>query len=391
MRVSHYKKYHTVAAIQRIVGLLIAVTAAGLIWLYPAYTLLIKSPMAEITGFDWRLFAFGVVSQMFIHEIGHVVAGFAVGFRFLLIAVFPLLVMRSSQRWSLTPYFGLGQGGSAPLGPILDSDIPKLRKSLFRIFGGGPLFGFLGSTAALLAWFYLASVYPIDSSIVRAMKSSAIIGFVINLLNTLPLIKGTDGESLKIFARENEASLACTAVMAVTYSVASGTRFNAIDEKLRKLITSPSTSSSDEIIGLYYAYYAALSADEIDEADGYMQRLQEVGGRKENISWMMDIQTELAFFSGYYRGDPVVARRCWEGAKNSLIDPCNRARCEAAVLISENREEAARTVLESVADEMKQLPAHDPMRQIVSDLRKLAQRVGIIDVAEDGPNDNGPD
>ncbi len=390
MKIDRKRKTQTVAATGRIGVLIIAVFAAGLLWLYPAYSLLIQSPLSKVNGFDWRVIAFGVVSQMFIHEVGHVVAGFAVGFRFLTIAVFPLQIMRCGKIWSLSPCFEFGQGGGTPSGPIHYADIPKLRKRLFLQYAGGPFFGFLGSTVALVGWFYLGSVYPADAAIVSAVRSSAILGFVINLLNTLPLIKGADGEYLKILAHENEASLACTAVMAVAYSAANGTRFDAFDEKLRRLITDPSTPSSVEIVGLHYAYYAALSADEIEEADQYMHRLQEVGGRKENVSWMMDIQTELAFFSGFHRDDPAVARRCWDGVQDSVNDPCNRARCEAAVLISENRDEDARNVLGSVADDFKRLPLLDPMRLIVSDLRELSRRVGISDVAESGTDDERP-
>ena len=358
---------------------ILSVLAAGLLWFYPIYALFIRSPLGSTNWLDWRVIAFGLMSQIFIHEAGHLIAGFMIGFRFFGLSVFPLQLARCKSGWVLTPFLSLGQAKCLPPQALLDSDLPKLRMLWLRHVVGGPLFGLLWSGVAITTWFYLRTIFPEDAAIVQAVRMSAIFGFILNLASMWPDGDASDGECVKILVRKDEMALAFTATLSVELLMTFGTRFDTFDKKCREIIAGTSVPPAVEINGLYHAYFAALSAGEIEEADQYMHRLQATGAKENGSSWMAIIQTELAFFSGFHRNDPIVARKCWAGSKAWTRDPLERARCEAAVLIAENKEDEARAVLRSVANDIKQLPSFEPMRLIVSDLRRISMRLGITD------------
>ncbi|MEZ5401770.1 MAG: M50 family metallopeptidase [Bryobacteraceae bacterium] len=160
----------------------------------------------------------GLWLGVLVHELGHALAGAAVGFRMSRLAVFPFEYLRSSKR----SYFRLNFAVLGGFYMGIPTHVRHLRRRHMALTAAGPAFGFL---FAFLSWALLWRANgAADGFAYGVLAASIWFGLVNNLLNLLPIqMSGLrlDGRVLwggMFRHREEEAALAVLACCSSLYS-----------------------------------------------------------------------------------------------------------------------------------------------------------------------------
>ncbi len=139
----------------RYIGTLIAVLI-GLPILRYSYATTWRPPLDMV---EWLVFIGVLLATVFLvigtHEVGHLVGGRIVGFRFRLLLVGPLRVVRQDGRirlgWNRNPFRHAGAAGSAPderIGSLSD-DPKRMRGRLAIVLVTGPVASLVAGVATL--------------------------------------------------------------------------------------------------------------------------------------------------------------------------------------------------------------------------------------------------
>lgn len=268
------------------------------------------------------------VVAVVVHELGHVVAGYATGLRVARVALGPLEIRDFGRpRVRLVPSLRAGvvlvpYGRAESLGP--------LRWGLVISTAAGPLTGlaFGGALIALSGGLHFGS----DLSPLQMTGQASLI---LGVLNLLPLRSGeelADGRrmfSLLLHTRESGQILAATMMLGEALS---GRRPREWDGGLLAVMER----SPDEPFARLCLYEAAMDRGEIETAGRHLDAALDL--RKEDWTAADAILfAEAAYYTARHRGDARAAR-AWLGiAEGWTVPEYLRARAQAAVLSAEGR------------------------------------------------------
>jgi hypothetical protein len=271
-----------------------------------------------------------LVVAVIVHELGHVIAGYASGLRVARVMLGPVEIRDSGRPrvrfvWSLQAGVVLAPWDrAAAVGP--------LRWSLLVSTAAGPF------TGLAFGWALLALAGVLDhpgTPSVSVLDQAGQLSIVLGLLNLLPLRTGevlADGRrmfSLLLRNRESGHILAATLMLGEALS---GRRPRDWDPALLDVMER----SSDEPFAQICLYEAAMDRGEIEAAGRHLDAA--VALRKTDWSAADAILfTEAAYYIARHRGDARAAR-AWLGvAEGWAVVDYMRARAEAAVLSAEGR------------------------------------------------------
>jgi hypothetical protein len=274
-----------------------------------------------------------IVVGVLIHELGHIVAGYATGLRVARVNLGPLEIRDFGRpRVRLVPSL---QAGVVLVPYESASSLGPLRWSLLISTAAGPIAGlaFGGALIALAGGLHLRG----PSHLEMVGQMSVILG----LLNLLPLRTGdalADGRrifALLLRTRESGHILVATLMLAEALS---GRRPREWDAAL----VAAMERSPDEPFARLCLYEAAMDRGEIEVAGRHLDAAVDL--RKENWTAADAVLfAEAAYYVARHRGD-ARAGRAWLGVADgwTLVDYL-RARAEAAVLCAEGRGDVCAT------------------------------------------------
>lgn len=171
---------------------------------------LLKQSGAKLALSYWHV-AFTPLAFLLIaawHELGHLVGGWLSGFRFTLFIVGPLKIERTHNRTKLGLNRNLSLAGglaasSPPPGTRLNT--ADMKRALFRIVAGGPLFSTLGALLLVPSSLLLASL----PGLAIALGITGALSLIIALVTMIPLRTSgfrSDGARLLQLLRGGEAA-----------------------------------------------------------------------------------------------------------------------------------------------------------------------------------------
>lgn len=300
-----------------------------------------------------------------VHELGHVIVGYATGLRVVRVNLGPLEI-RNFDRPRVHLVRSL-QAGVILVPLDRATSLAPLRWSLFISTVAGPLAGVAFGVAAIALAGSLRVGGPFS-----ILEVSGQVSLFLSVLNLLPIRTGqelADGRRmLALLLRTRE----CGHILAATLmfgEAVSGRRPRDWDPELLGVMER----SPDELFARLCLYEAAMDRGEIETAGGHLDAA--VALRRDN--WTAGdavLFAEAAYYFARHRGDARAAR-AWLDVTNGWSMAIHlRARAEAAVLCAEGRalEGRQRAVAGLAALERARRRDEDLCREQLEDLARGA-------------------
>ena len=278
--------------------------------------------------------------EVVAHEMGHVLAGRLVGFRFVFCTIGPLkltatgrgLALGYSENWVKVA----GSAASVPTHP----HNARLRE-LVRI-AGGPIASLLvGSIAAALAMTTAGTAH-------RLCELAAITSLLSFGANVLPFRSGgslSDGARIKMLLFNKQQAERYCSIMALIGAARHGQRPREWDARWMAQATALADGSRDDITANHLAYYWCMDIGDVAGGALRLERAVAASGGAHvppRLRWM--VLADAAFFHAYYRGDAQTASAFLQAAGQSKAarDRFMQLRAEAAALLAEGKRAEAR-------------------------------------------------
>ncbi len=292
---------------------------------------LLFSQVVQNFGLDYYLiFVAGILLLYYFviaaHEIGHVVAGKLVGFRFRYLMVGPLKIEYRYSRLALARVSTRSMPGG--LASVTPTDNHDLRRRLIVMISGGAVANLLIALLAALVFLSLpGGQQTVIAVVFLSIYVLSLTRFGLNVLATLmPFLPGgfaSDGRLILELLKKSPYADRMFASIAILNASRSGIRPRDWNDGLVQQTTQPSDNTLAHLGGLSIAYYQALDRYEIDEASRWIDQITE-GLPRVPQAFSANFLLEVAYFEALYRRDAVAFRasqgRCPSRSGNSRAD-----------------------------------------------------------------------
>lgn len=270
----------------------------------------------------------GLIVSVLIHELAHIVVGYASGLRVARVQIGPLEI-RDYGRPRVLLVRSL-QAGVVLVPWDRDTAVGPLRWGLFASTAAGPLAGI--ALGAVAIWLAGGVQLRGPLSLLQSVGQASLVLGVLNLLPIRTADSLADGRrmfALVLRTRECGHILAATMMLGEALS---GRRPRDWDQGLLGVMER----TPDEPFARLCLYEAAMDRGEIEVAGRHLDAAVDL--RKENWTAADAILfNEAAYYAARHRGNARAAR-AWLGlADGGTVLDHMRARAEAAVLCAEGR------------------------------------------------------
>jgi hypothetical protein len=278
--------------------------------------------------------------ETIVHEVGHLVAGWLVGFRFVMITVSRLKLRATDKglRLSLTDQADI-QSGSALMVPTTLHNL-RARWLIMTVGGmaGNLLLGGCFFVLMLFDPFGMWGLLPFATGL----------SVVLGLVNLLPLkVNGykSDGAYMRILLGGGpRADRFCYLTM-ITGASRMGQRPRDWDRAWVEGIVRPADGTMDEALANHVAFYWAMDVGQVEWADKYMARCINL---IESLPPQLQpaLYADAAFLRAYCFKDLAWARYFLEKVGTETVRRFRhmQLRATSAVLMTEGRVEEAREI-----------------------------------------------
>jgi hypothetical protein len=273
-------------------------------------------------------FFFAFALTLVVHEFGHLVAGWMVGFRFDSIAVGPFSVRKEYGRLKVQVRRTLPASGFAGMQV---NRVRRLRRRLLVFIGGGPMANLL--SAALVASFFAFEPWS-TSPLSAAGKIFWKISVIIGVANFFPFKLGVlypDGARIAMLLTSRDKSRRWISVSAVGAQSLAGVRPKRWKRTWLDAAGRVRDDSVDDFTGNWVAYAAAndrkdapVAAFHLDCCLGLVNLL---GPSMQDL-----VVLEAAIFTAWFRQNAVLAEK-WKAQvkKPKAVSALMRIRAEIAL------------------------------------------------------------
>lgn len=272
-----------------------------------------------------------------VHELGHLAAGLAAGFRFRLFVLGPLMIERGPAgrihlAWNRDPALFGGVAGTLP------TRTDGLRPRFAAVCAGGPVASLLLALAAAAALPMLAGSHRL---LAFELKWIRLISAGVFLFNAVPIPNGpfvSDGmRLLRILGRGPVADREL-ALLTLTALQSGGVRPRAWDGSLILAGLAVRDGSMFECQFHLWSYAHQLDLGRFDEAGAALDRALALAPRTV-AALRAQCALESAFFEAAHRRRPEVARAALERVPRHapFVTESDRLRAAAAVALAEGR------------------------------------------------------
>lgn len=280
----------------------------------------------------------GVVAMIValaVHELGHLIAGLAVGFQFSVFVIGPVLVERSPTGsirvgWNRVPALFGGVAGTVPTRP------EGLRSRFAMVIAGGPCASALLAVGAAIALQWLSlpqGMLRTELSWLRLLSSAIFLGTAIPLPNG-PFV--SDGLRFLRMVRggpKGDRDLSLLTLMALQRA---GVRPRVWDRSLLERALEVRDGSMFEGQIQFYSYLQALDSGSIETAGASLDRALALAQRLPAYL-RGPYLVEAAYFEAARRRNPKRARELLDQVPPNAfgVSGIDRLRARAAIAIAE--------------------------------------------------------
>lgn len=279
------------------------------------------------------LFYFGMIfCVIVVHECGHLLAGWSVGFRFSRIAIGPFCLKIEHGRLKVEARGRLA-GASGYAGMHVNR-IRRLRRRLRIFTAGGPLANLL-SFALIVVLLDHSPPWMRTPWIRLPADLFAQISLIIGLVNLIPVSVGalfTDGARIAMLSRSRSRARRWLSIAALGEQTQKGVRPKNLKRTWLHAASSVHDGSVDEVASNWLAYASASDWKDDDAAALHLERCLELmhllGPSTRNVFTL-----EAAVFTAWSRRNPGIAQKWFDQVKNlKTLTPLQRIRVDVALL-----------------------------------------------------------
>jgi hypothetical protein len=293
-----------------------------------------------------------------IHELGHLIAGWAVGFQFSSIQVGPLAL--ENQYGILRARISLDMIALGYARMYADN-ARKLRRRLLIYCAGGPAANLSTAVIIILAS-HLVPSSPM-SAFATAMGQFAAISLLLAMISLAPLT-ANDGDLLQmLFVSPLEARRFISTV-ALGAQFKQGVRPRNWKQTWVKAATSIPDRSGSEFYAVWMAYLSANDRKDADLASEHLERCLELT-QALPTSLRDLVAQEAAVFSAWFRNDGGIAEK-WllQLKKRHSLLPVLQARIEVALNCANGDFDGSIAAWERGFRQLEQMPMQPPTRSL---------------------------
>lgn len=259
-----------------------------------------------------------------IHELGHVAAGCAIGFKFESVRIGPISIRRESDRWKVKAEWHLVNG----LTSMVPDRMCRVRRRLIIYIAAGPIAGFLSAVIAFEG--LRLAIRHEDAFLSLVLAPFGTWSLLFSFGNLLPARRGrrtTDGLKLRALFCSKEGTRRLLAQYALTMQTRKGSGPYLLNGRWTRIVGSGEVTSQT-FIGDWHAYVNA--ADAKTAAQCLERCLAACAFLNDEGREIFII--EAAIFMAWWRRDADKAAAWFERAAHpERMDPLVRVRAEAAL------------------------------------------------------------
>jgi hypothetical protein len=297
----------------------------------------------------------GIALAVTIHEIGHLAAGWWVGFHFSHISVGPFSVRLEYGRLKVQVRRALGALGYA--GMHIET-VKGLRRRLLLYAAAGPAANLIsGTLAALFVHFASPSLRTIWVT-PFAVGFSAL-SFLIGLISLIPYGRTlrSDGGRIWMLLNSCDGTRRWIAAAALGSQQRKGIRPRNWKRTWLKTVCSVRDTSIDEISGNVLAYIAASNVKDAPTAAAHLERCLELAPMSPPMTRDF-VAREASYFCAWFRGDSALAEH-WilQMKRPKLTSPLLQIRTKIALDCACRKSDDAIGGWQKGADFIERLPA----------------------------------
>jgi hypothetical protein len=283
-----------------------------------------------------------------VHEWGHVLGGQLSGFRFMMLIVGLVRILRQGRSirigWNTNMSL---MGGVASVLPTTAT--PNVEQGMMRFVAGGPVASLVLALVAGLP-FALKGFVPQWSGIGGLASlffgATAVMSLMIFCVTAIPSRASnfsSDGARILMLRKNDAAAKRWCALGIVAGAMMADVRPRDLEERYFRDALALTDDTPDNLSAHLLGYQWALDKGNIEAAAQYLdyiiQRLD-----KYPEAFRPLVAMEAAYFEARHRRNPTAAREWFgKGHKTSFIEPTGRLRIESAVALAEERHEEAET------------------------------------------------
>jgi len=267
-------------------------------------------------GLGVLLLVFAIFLAITVHEIGHLTAGWVVGFRFSVIRIGPFSLNLEHGRLRVRIRREMPALGYA--GMHIDN-VRRLHRRMLIYIAAGPIANLLSVPATVLLVNY---AFPrLGKSWVAVPAAEfALISLMFTMLSLVPIQSGllSDGARIEMLLCSRERSRRWLSIAAIGMSSNGGKRAKDWRRTNLQRATSVHDNSMDTFTGIWLAYLSANDRKDADTAAGHLERCLDFTPRLP-ISLRELVAQEAAVFSAWFRNDGSLADKWLTQVKKPLL------------------------------------------------------------------------
>ncbi len=254
--------------------------------------------------FEILIFVIVITLAITVHELGHLLAGWTLGFSFSSVSIGPLSL--SLEHGALKIRFRRDMPALGYAGMHTDG-VRRLRHRLLIYIAAGPAANLLSIPATVLLVNY-AFPWLGDTWVAAPAAEFVVFSFMSGVLSLGPLAGdfSSDGSRIAMLLRSREKSRRWLSAIAVGSQQRNGVRARHWRETWLKAASSVRDRSVDEFSGVWIAYISANDRKDELSASARLERCLELSPiLRPSIRDM--IAYEAAVFSAWFRDDVLLA------------------------------------------------------------------------------------
>jgi len=239
-----------------------------------------------------------------VHEFGHLLAGWALGFQFSFLSIGPfslrleygLLKVRVRREMPVLGYAGMHVNG-----------VKRLRRRMLVYIAAGPAANLISVPVAVILTNHAfpSLMYSWTSSLAAEFVMISILLFALGLV---PLGSSSDGSRIAMLLRSRERARRWISTIAVGGQQRKGTRPKHWRQTWLRTATSLHDHSLDEFSGNWMAYISANAKKDTSLASLHLERCLELAHLLRHSTRDLVAQ-ETAVFAAWFRKDAALAEK----------------------------------------------------------------------------------
>ena len=316
-----------------------------------------------------------MISIVTIHEAGHVLAGWLVGFRFEAVTIGPISIVGGPGR----PALKLGRLETLNGTAHMEIDAVKRLRSRLTIFiAGGPLATMISCLAVefILQSRIGAAWPPLLWGIAQLFVVWSLLVLVVNLF---PFLRKngqfTDGARLTHLYFSLPKARRWLSIQALGLQHRTGVNLHECKKTWIRAATSLTDCSRDALVGFLYAYLQSCAQKDAIAAAAHLERcLERIPLLHKHLSCVL-IQ-EASVFHAWFRRDSRKAKEWLNKLETPEALPAlSQIRIDVAIRCAEAKFREAQKFMEKGFDEIAKLPATPANRQIGKSWKSWLQEI----------------